>query len=136
LGLLCDSDGSVWLGARNGELRRFDGRRIVAESVNVGSPIRVLYRDRQKALWIGSNDGLFRFGRGALAHYTVKEGLSSNLVRRLYEDSQGNLWIGTHDGLNRYRDGTISSTGLPSAVAQANITAVSRSRKPPSRPLD
>ena len=34
--------------------------------------------------------------------FTVKEGLSENVVHCLLQDKQGFLWIGTHEGLNRY----------------------------------
>ena len=34
--------------------------------------------------------------------YTVKEGLSENIVYCLLQDKKGFIWIGTHEGLNRY----------------------------------
>ncbi len=35
-------------------------------------------------------------------NFTVKEGLSENVVHCLLQDKKGFLWIGTHEGLNRY----------------------------------
>lgn len=34
--------------------------------------------------------------------FTVKEGLSENVVYSLMQDKKGFIWIGTHEGLNRY----------------------------------
>lgn len=35
-------------------------------------------------------------------HYTVKDGLSDNMIQSLQQDDQGYMWIGTDDGLNRF----------------------------------
>ncbi len=35
-------------------------------------------------------------------HYTVKDGLSDNLINCLQQDDQGYIWIGTDAGLNRF----------------------------------
>ena len=35
-------------------------------------------------------------------NFTVKEGLSENIVHCLLQDKKGFLWIGTHEGLNRF----------------------------------
>jgi ligand-binding sensor domain-containing protein len=35
-------------------------------------------------------------------NFTVKDGLSENIVHCLLQDKKGFIWIGTHEGLNRY----------------------------------
>ena len=59
--------------------------------------------------------------------FTVKEGLSENVVHSLFQDKKGFLWIGTHEGLNRY-DGyefkkflhdKDDSTSLPNSPIEA-----------------
>jgi signal transduction histidine kinase/ligand-binding sensor domain-containing protein/DNA-binding NarL/FixJ family response regulator len=58
-------------------------------------------------LWIGTNDGLWRYDRRADAFtrfgYDPKDpaSLSSNTVTTVFQDSHGTLWIGTDQGLNR-----------------------------------
>ena len=58
--------------------------------------------------------------------FTVKEGLSENVVHSLFQDKKGFLWIGTHEGLNRY-DGyefkkylhnKADSTSLPNSAVE------------------
>jgi ligand-binding sensor domain-containing protein len=39
---------------------------------------------------------------GSSENFTVKEGLSENVVHCLLQDKKGFIWIGTHEGLNRY----------------------------------
>src|SRR5579859_540532 len=128
----CNSDGSVWIATRNGSISRFYHGKIVthvAGEPKPSSPIKAFCRDRRQALWIGTNDGLFRLKDGKLTHYTSADGLSSNLVQSLHEDTLGNLWIGTNAGLNRYQNGKISSSQLPAEVAHAPITAISDDRE-------
>ncbi|HZR29416.1 MAG TPA: two-component regulator propeller domain-containing protein, partial [Terriglobales bacterium] len=126
--LNCDLDGNVWIATRNGSISEFQNGKIITHvkgEPKPSSPIKAFYRDRQQALWIGTNDGLFRLKEGISTHYTTDDGLPSNLVQSLYEDAQGNLWIGTNGGLTHYKDGKISSSGLPATVTRANVTAVS-----------
>ncbi|PYX92970.1 MAG: hypothetical protein DMG67_05410, partial [Acidobacteria bacterium] len=130
--LNCNSDGSVWIATRNGSISKFYNGKIVPHvegEPKPNSPIKAFYRDRQQALWIGTNDGLFRLKDGRSTHYTSADGLSSNLVQALDEDAQGNLWIGTNAGLNRYQNGKISSSQLPVEVAHVPITAISDDRE-------
>jgi ligand-binding sensor domain-containing protein/two-component sensor histidine kinase len=39
---------------------------------------------------------------GSTENFTVREGLSENVVHCLLQDKKGFIWIGTHEGLNRY----------------------------------
>ncbi len=117
-----DQYGSLWVGTLNG-LSRLDAekekkgifsfihyynRPYDSKSLSRNG-IKVIYRDRQGILWIGTWDGginILDLEKKKFRHYLHNpddpNSLSSNLIRALYEDSQGILWIGAWDkGLNR-----------------------------------
>ena len=37
-----------------------------------------------------------------IQHYSIKDGLSQNIVMAILQDKQGFMWFGTWDGLNRF----------------------------------
>jgi ligand-binding sensor domain-containing protein/signal transduction histidine kinase len=64
-----------------------------------------MVRDRGGSTWLGTTgEGLLRFYKGAVERFTLKDGLSSNLVTGLLEDREGDLWVATARGLDRFRD--------------------------------
>jgi ligand-binding sensor domain-containing protein len=65
--------------------------------------VRVIYQDRHKNLWVGTNGGglsLFNAGyKNIYSNYTpANSGITSYDVRSIAEDEKGNLWIGTYGG--------------------------------------
>lgn len=67
-----------------------------------------MYEDDEQNIWVGCDEGLFKFTDDKFVKYTVANGLTNNRVCSLLKDKQGNLWIGTIDGLNIMREGKIS----------------------------
>lgn len=120
---LCeDQYGSLWVGTSNG-LNRLDAekekkgifsfihyynRPYDSKSLS-NNVIKVIYRDLQGILWVGTWGGginVLDLEKKKFRHYLHDpddpNSLSSNLVYALYEDSAGILWIGVWDkGLNR-----------------------------------
>jgi len=117
-----DQYGSIWVGTVNG-LSRLDAekekkgifpfihyynRPYDTNSIN-SNRIKVIYRDRQGILWIGTYEGgvnILDLEKKKFHHYLhdpdEPNSLASNMISALYEDSRGILWIGAWDkGLNR-----------------------------------
>jgi ligand-binding sensor domain-containing protein/tRNA A-37 threonylcarbamoyl transferase component Bud32 len=67
-----------------------------------------IHEDRSRILWIGSDNGLFRFDplSGVFRAYRQKHGLASNKIYGILEDDSGNLWISTSNGLSRFNPQT------------------------------
>ena len=60
-------------------------------------------QDRVGNLWFGTTgEGVYRYDGKQFTQFTVKDGLSSNIVWATLEDKKGNIWMGTDAGVCRY----------------------------------
>jgi ligand-binding sensor domain-containing protein/two-component sensor histidine kinase len=105
-----DRNGNLWVGFYWGGLSRYRNGKFEAFTKADGVPaglIRALYLDHLGRLWIASTEGgLARIddptqGRPTFAHYTVKDGLSSDQLTCITEDQWGRIYIGTGIGIDR-----------------------------------
>src|ERR1039457_6494760 len=61
--LLVSSDGDLWIGTEGGGVIRYHNRRFercASDGVLENLFVRVIYQDRSKMIWVGSDQGLFR----------------------------------------------------------------------------
>jgi signal transduction histidine kinase/ligand-binding sensor domain-containing protein len=67
--------------------------------------VRCLFKDSRKLIWIGTDNGLFRYdGTNIfyLRHIAGDTGsIPDNTIASITEDSDGNIWIGTMSGVAR-----------------------------------
>lgn len=65
-----------------------------------------LYQDDDGFVWVGTDDGLFRYdGHGFFGYHPVEGdtlSISSNIINTIAGDNHGGMWIGTDNGLNYY----------------------------------
>ncbi len=107
------ADGTLWAGASNGGLSRYDKyreefthyRHDPADSTSLSSDeIEAILVDSRGRLWIGTRAGLDRLDSRseAFIHYRHRPGdphsLGSNDVNCLEEDNRGRIWVGTQGG--------------------------------------
>src|SRR5579872_2895485 len=64
-----------------------------------------LYQDRTGFLWVGTENGLYRYEGGRFTHFGRDQGLPSDIVESVSQTSDGTVWAATRDGLARF-DGT------------------------------
>jgi ligand-binding sensor domain-containing protein/serine phosphatase RsbU (regulator of sigma subunit) len=57
--------------------------------------------DRNKDLWIGTNDGLSIYKDSKFLNFSSDDGLSHDYIHTLILDSAGEMWAGTEHGINR-----------------------------------
>ncbi|WP_461414136.1 sensor histidine kinase [Gemmatimonas sp.] len=75
--------------------------------------IWAMHRDRDGAIWIGSEKGLFRMHHGTVQPFDSTHGLRSGFVVSIAEEDDGTLWFGTFDhGLHRYRAGRFAAVTI------------------------
>jgi ligand-binding sensor domain-containing protein/predicted Ser/Thr protein kinase len=117
-----DRQGTLWIGTRgtpgaSGGLNQWNPRTGTFTHYHI--PFQVtetltyyqvndIHEDRSRVLWIGSNNGLFRFNplSGVFRTYRQKHGLPSNKIYGILEDDNRNLWISTSNGLSRFNPQT------------------------------
>ena len=79
-----------------------------------------IYEDRTGDLWIGTyGGGLNKLtvdqqdvpdpAKARFIHFSVKDGLASNIIYGIQKDDQGNLWLSTDNGLSKFNpeNGTV-----------------------------
>jgi len=63
-----------------------------------GAGIECIMADETGTVWVGTDYGLVKCGRGSPARYTTDQRLSNDAIRALEQDSDGNVWIGMGTG--------------------------------------
>ncbi len=112
--ILLDKTGKLWLGMWLGGVNLFNRESNKFKNYLEGTKVSCLYEDADGVLWLGGNDGLYKFDRRADAFIRYKD--SSSLfeipdVSHMVEDDQKYLWLQTSDGmmsLNPQRNETIN----------------------------
>lgn len=117
--LLADRHGTLWMAVASNRLVNLRAGRITDHTPNETSlaPIFALAEDAQGQLWVGRQDGLFRFDAGKLVNLADELKASIAPVRVILVSRAGGLWIGTDYGLLHYQAGVLrrftERDGLP-----------------------
>jgi signal transduction histidine kinase/ligand-binding sensor domain-containing protein len=98
--VLRDTHGYLWAGGSTEGLVRTndEGRKLEAEVPN--DFVESLFEDRERDVWAGTNNGLYRFRLGKVFALTKRDGLASGKVTSV-DTSGGTVWAGTQAGLSR-----------------------------------
>lgn len=98
------SDGKLW-GGNYTSLFAIEKGEKKYEKVVIGNPIRSIHEDKDKNLWLGTQEGgllLFDRKTNKFKRLTTEDGLPSNTILRILEDKRGNLWMSTYNGICRF----------------------------------
>ncbi|WP_178372125.1 hybrid sensor histidine kinase/response regulator transcription factor [Chitinophaga jiangningensis] len=106
-----DHRGSIWVGHYRGlDLIDPVTKKVTPFSDSNGKPFKLttvcLLEDRQKRMWIGTNEGLFitdqqgKILRKFMHNPSNSRSICNNVVRDILEDNSGNIWLATTDGLS------------------------------------
>src|SRR5271170_5394955 len=63
--------------------------------------VQVVLQDRAGFLWVGTQNGLFRYDGSRFTGFGRADGLPAGRIDSLHEAVDGTLWVGTHIGLAR-----------------------------------
>ncbi len=128
-------DGSIWSGAlRAGPglgLQHLNGQKWEALQIadidtSTWEVTSILF-DRDHALWVGTNNGIFRIRGVRVDHFGQSDGLSADSVQDLFEDREGNVWVATTKGVDKFRQPRVITfsvrEGLSADVANAVLSS-------------
>jgi ligand-binding sensor domain-containing protein len=123
-----DPDGTAWFGTSLG-LRRLDRSGSVdlvlpRAALDSSAFLSAIHRDRQGALWLGSERGVYRMQGQRLERLTAEEGLPASRVLGIAEDAEGDVWIATQGGLARLREERLFHYGRTDGLAEEKIWSV------------
>jgi signal transduction histidine kinase/ligand-binding sensor domain-containing protein len=135
--ILVDREGTIWAGGYAGGVGRVRTaagtlcgiRKGAAECLNsgFGEWVGSLYEDRNGALWVAAQTGLWRWRPGNPTRYAMSEfGVASSQV--LNEGDDGHLLIASRDGIRQLVEGKALAYPLPKAGADFKPERLLRDR--------
>jgi ligand-binding sensor domain-containing protein/serine phosphatase RsbU (regulator of sigma subunit) len=95
-----DSYGFLWFATQGGGISIFDGKSFTTfdkQDGLVGNDVICITEDDQKAIWIGTVDGVSKYDRKKFTNYTIENGLKENKVFHILCDGT-KTWISTFGG--------------------------------------
>jgi ligand-binding sensor domain-containing protein/signal transduction histidine kinase len=94
-------DGDIWLGTRDAGLVRVQRGHAAPVAGVPLNQINCLVADGRNGLWIGGDDGIFRWDGGSVTRAATTPEAGRARAMAMVKDRDGNLWVGTSDGLLR-----------------------------------
>ena len=95
----------LWLGASRLSAQHFLFRQFGQSEGLKNLSIHCLTQTKQGFLWVGTENGLFRFDGQNFSQFTTAQGLPSNWIQAVKESEDGTLWVGTSAGVVTLRNG-------------------------------
>ncbi|HYP17549.1 MAG TPA: two-component regulator propeller domain-containing protein, partial [Opitutus sp.] len=109
-------------------LHRLTGDRLEPYAFDGPAPefnwINTLCVARDGALWVASNNGLYRVQHGRHRSWFAADGLPSNRVHYVMEDEDRNIWVGTSTGMARLKDGRCTVITAANGLSDDRIYAI------------
>lgn len=127
--LLTAADGTLWAGTEGGGLISYtDGVFRLwsqAEGLTNGY-VRALRQDRTGAIWIGTDEGLFRLRNQEIERMDGRNGVPFSSIHAIYVDRQGRLWAGGFHFLT-FRGNNFTEWKLPGGLTD-NVKSIIQTR--------
>jgi ligand-binding sensor domain-containing protein len=103
--LLADKKGNIWVGcAMAGDVHKLNPYTGAFTTLLPGLGISSFLEDRDQILWVGGDDGLFRYDHATgrfVRYFDPVSKTEFSYVRSLIEDNEQNLWVATNHGISK-----------------------------------
>ena len=123
-----DTRGSLWLILDRALLRVSSGQveSFRPDDLLRSATVLSVLEDREGNLWFGTeSDGLAMLHRQKFFTYTMRDGLSGNVIRSVVQDPQRNIWIGTDGaGVDKFANGRFSALGTVNGLSSDSILSL------------
>lgn len=97
-----DSEGNIWVAAQQLYALRRGQARITAFPRLGQVSVRNVFRERDGALWIGTDgSGAYRLDGHSVRHLSAPGDLTNNFIRAFLQTRDGAIWIATDEGVSR-----------------------------------
>ncbi len=132
--ILQDHEGTVWAGGLTSPSGRLcairqGGIQCYGEDGSLGTGVSGLYEDRNRNLWVGVSNGLWRWNPGPAEFFpTPVPAASGGGIQGMVEGDEGSLLFGGRGGITRLSAGKIEPYPLPGPSQQ--FTAIRMLRDP------
>lgn len=124
------ADGKIWLGTREQGLYSFDSVRDSDFTRELpDKKINSLLTTNGRDLWIGTDNGLFKWNSDDLWHSNIVQVLGDTQVLAMTRDRDSNVWVATSKGLVRVNPSGTSSLDPSEKRSNDPVTAVFEDRE-------
>jgi signal transduction histidine kinase/CheY-like chemotaxis protein/sugar lactone lactonase YvrE len=96
------------LQAQRYSFKQYDGGSGLANQ-----DVRALFQDQSGFLWVGTENGLYRYDGHVFRAFTEADGLPTARIEVIHQTPEGTIWVGTREGLARLRGETFEKVELP-----------------------
>jgi signal transduction histidine kinase/ligand-binding sensor domain-containing protein len=100
---------------------RFNFRHYGDEQGLSNLAVMNIVQDRIGFLWVGTQDGLYRFDSREFVRFGREDGLPSSFIQSLHLDDSGTLWVGTGDGLARRQSDGFRAYGAGDGIPGGKV---------------
>ncbi len=127
----------IWLAYKNGTLGTVQNDSVLALDLPApygSAEVKCLLPQEGNVVWIGTDNGLYRYGDRQVQYFNTDRGLSDNFIYQVIRSSNGHIWLATDYGLNelipdqktfrvkQYRTKDVLGDDIVSAMTLLNST--------------
>ena len=118
----------ILLGQTNVWAQRYGFKFYGEEEGLQNLAVQVVLQDRSGFLWVGTQNGLYRYDGSTFVRYGPSEGLPGARIESLHESVDGTLWAGTRGGLARWSKDHFETVDLQVADGVLGREAIASDR--------